>query len=109
MLRSKLLHPEILRALASAGQVNVVDVLKVLAWAVPIETAEVMTPEAHAPEPPIFSEFRDVLGSGLPLRALGRFPFYEAARDRSTCLVVATGEERIYANILLTIGVVPPS
>jgi L-fucose mutarotase len=63
---------------------------------------------ADGPEPQIFSEFRTVLGPDLPLRPLGRFPFYEAARGRDTVLVVATGEQRIYANLLLTVGVVPP-
>jgi L-fucose mutarotase len=89
------------------GLVTVTDVLKVLAQAIPVEAAEVMVP-AQGPEPPIFTEFRAVLGPALPLRPLGRFPFYEAARGRDTVLVVATGEQRIYANLLLTIGVVPP-
>lgn len=139
MLKSELLHPEILRALGGAGHgskiliadgnypfgtgghpdatrvylnlapgtLNVVDVLKVLARAIPIEAAEVMSP-AEGPEPAIFAEFRAVLGKELPLKDLGRFPFYDAARERNTCLVIATGEQRIYANILLTIGVVKP-
>ena len=139
MLRSTLLHPEILRVLGSAGHgskvligdgnypfgtgghpeatrvylnlapgvLNAVDVLKVLVTAIPIEAAEVMVPK-EGPEPAIFAEFRSVLGKGLPLKPLGRFEFYDAARDRNTTLVLATGEQRIYANILLTIGVVPP-
>jgi L-fucose mutarotase len=91
------------------GLVNAVDVLRVLAAAIPIEAAEVMKP-AEGPEPEIFAEFRAVLkpGAALPLRALGRFEFYEAARGRDTALVVATGEQRTHANVLLTIGVVPP-
>jgi L-fucose mutarotase len=89
------------------GLVSATDVLKVLAAAIPIEAAEVMVP-ADGPEPPIFSEFRAVLGAKLPLRSLGRFEFYDAARHRDTALVVATGEQRIYANVLLTIGVVMP-
>ncbi len=139
MLKSNLLHPEILRALGGAGHgskvlvadgnypfgtggpaeatrvylnlapglVDVVQVLRALAGAIPIEAAEVMVPEKGA-EPAIFAEFRSVLGKGVPLQTLGRFQFYDAARDRNTTLVIATGEQRIYANILLTIGVVPP-
>jgi len=139
MLKSTLLHPEILRALGGAGHgskvliadgnypfgtgghpeatrvylnlapgvLDAVQVLKVLAAAIPIEAAEVMMP-AEGPEPAIFADFRKVLGSGLKLQPLGRFQFYDAARDRNTSLVVATGEQRIYANILLTVGVVPP-
>ncbi|MGI6377286.1 MAG: RbsD/FucU domain-containing protein [Anaerolineae bacterium] len=43
----------------------------------------------------------------MPLGKMGRFDFYEAARGQDVALVIATGEQRIYANILLTIGVVP--
>ena len=89
------------------GLVKVTDVLRVLIEAVPIEAAQVMQP-ADGPEPPIFGEFREILGSSLPLEPLGRFEFYDAARHRDTALVIATGEQRIYANLLLTIGVVMP-
>ncbi len=37
------------------------------------------------------------------------FLIYDAARGPDIALVIATGERRIYANILLTIGVVPPA
>lgn len=139
MLTYGLLHPEILAALGSAGHgsqvliadgnypfgtgapaaarrvylnlapdlLKATDVLAVLAEAIPIEAAHVMVPES-GPEPPIFAEFRTLLPN-LSLNALGRFPFYEAARSHDVALVIATGERRIYANILLTIGVVAPS
>ena len=42
------------------------------------------------------------------LTPLERFAFYDEAKKDSCCLVIATGEQRIYANILLTIGVVAP-
>ena len=35
-------------------------------------------------------------------------PFYDEAKKEDCCLVIATGEQRVYANILLTIGVVDP-
>ncbi len=139
MLKTRLLHPDILRSLASAGHgskvliadgnypfttgsnpsadivflnlapglLTVTDVLKVLVDAIPIEAAQVMMP-ADGPEPPIFSEFRQLLGDAIALQPLGRFEFYDAAQDSDLALVIATGEQRIYANILLTIGVVPP-
>ncbi len=34
-----------------------------------------------------------------------RFEFYDACRGNDLALLVATGEDRIYANLLLTIGV----
>ncbi len=138
MLKTKLLHPEILAALGGAGHgskvliadgnfpfgtganpaakrvylnlapglVTVTDVLKVLVEAIPIEAAEVMQP-ASGPEPSIFAEFRDLLPE-LDLKPLGRFEFYDTARERDVTLVITTGEQRIYANLLLTIGVVMP-
>ena len=45
---------------------------------------------------------------GLELVAHDRFAFYDRCLDRDVCLVIATGEQRLYANILLTIGVVNP-
>jgi L-fucose mutarotase len=139
LLKSVLLQPEILRALASGGHgaqvliadgnypastqgapnaarvylnlspglLTVTDVLRVLVTAIPIEAAHVMQP-ADGSEPPIFEEFRQLLPGGLALQALDRFAFYAASCQPSVCLVIATGEQRIYANILLTIGVVPP-
>jgi L-fucose mutarotase len=44
----------------------------------------------------------------MDLEPLGRFPFYEAARGPDVALAIATGEQRLYANLLLTIGVVSP-
>ena len=90
------------------GLVTVTDVLRVLVGAIPIEMAQVMVPESGA-EPSIFGEFRAILPADLELQKLGRFEFYDAARDPDTALVIATGEQRIYANLLLTVGVVPPA
>ena len=138
MLRYKLLHPGILAALGGAGHgsqvliadgnypfdtrsnpearrvylnlapglLTATDVLAVLVDAIPIETAHVMVPDTDE-EPPIFGEFRALL-PGLELYVLRRFEFYNAARSPDLALVIATGERRIYANILLTIGVVSP-
>ena len=139
MLKYQLIHPEILRGLGEAGHgaqvliadgnypvgtqshpsskriylnlapdlVRVTDVLKVLVTAIPIERAHVMTPE-NGPEPAIFAEFRRQL-PGIALEPLGRFEFYDAARGSDLAVAIATGERRVYANLLLTIGVVPPS
>jgi L-fucose mutarotase len=81
-------------------------VLEVLVDAVPFEAAHVMMPES-GDEPAIFAEFRALL-PGLPLQPLERFAFYDTARGPDLTLAIATGERRIYANLLLTIGVVPP-
>lgn len=96
--------------------VQVTDVLRVLLSAVPVERAEVMEPMTSGPyalaeDPPIWEEFRRLLkpgGIGLELERIERFRFYEAASTPDVCLTIATGERRIYANLLLTIGVVKP-
>ncbi len=140
MLKTRLLHPEILAALGGAGHgskvliadgnysfgssanpaatrvflnlapglVTVTDVLQVLSEAIPIEAVEVMMP-ASGEEPSIYNDFRHILPPDMELQRLGRFEFYDVARQRETVLVIATGEQRIYANILLTIGVVMPT
>ena len=91
----------------SPGKLTVTDVLEALISAVPIEAAEVMM-TASGEEPPIYVEFRQLLPD-LELQDHERFPFYEESKSSDVCLVVATGDQRLYANILLTIGVVPPA
>ena len=138
MLTTKLLHPEILAVLGGSGhgskvliadgnfpfntganpaakrvylnftpgKLNVVEILEVLTSAIPIEAADVMTPKS-GDEPSIFADFRRLLPN-LELKKNERFAFYDMARGSDCSLVIATGEQRIYANILLTIGVVAP-
>ena len=138
MLKQRLIHPEILDALAGAGhgakvlitdgnypaatkvgenaalvylnlapgKPTVTEVLGVLLTAIPIEDAAVMIPD-DGPEPPIFQEFRGLM-QGIQLTEFSRFEFYEEASGPDICLVIVTGEQRIYANLLLTIGVVMP-
>ncbi len=88
------------------GLISATDVLEAVAATVPIEAAEVMRPEDDA-EPAVFDAFRRHL-PGLALRVHRRAAFYEAARGSDVGLVIATGEARVFANVLLTIGVVPP-
>ena len=146
MLKTPILHPQILQAIGRSGhsskilisdgnyphhtrrgpnadvvflnfapgQMNVTDVLIGIANTVPIELAEVMEPQktgayAMKNDPPIFDEFRKILkarNASLDLTKLERFAFYQAAGTPDVTLTIATGEQRIYANLLLTIGVV---
>jgi L-fucose mutarotase len=138
MLKSRLLHPQILEALGESGhgarvliadgnyplatksnpaatrvylnlapgRLTVTDVLEALVDAIPIEAAHVMGPDDDS-EPSIYAGFRDLL-PGIGLERLDRFGFYALSQTTDTSLAIATGEQRLYANILLTIGVVPP-
>jgi len=83
----------------------VTDVLKVLNNTISIENIEVMIPDSGE-EPYIFNEFRKILDKGMELNKLGRFKFYEESKKDNIKMVIATGEQRVYANILLTIGIV---
>jgi L-fucose mutarotase len=139
MLKYELLHPEILGALAAAGHgsrvlladanypfatgaragvpraylnlapglLPVTDVLRVLVRAIPVEAAAVMVPDA-GPEPSVFAEFRALL-PGLELTRLDRAAFYAQAQGADLALLIATGEQRLFANVLLTVGVVAAS
>ena len=145
MLKSQLLHPEILAALARAGhgskiliadgnypasttlgpnarlvhlnlapgKITATEVLATLVTAIPIEQASVMDslksgPNATKEDPEIWSEFRKLLTtSGISeLTKVERMAFYEASKQPDVALVIQTGEQRIYGNLLLTIGVV---
>ena len=93
------------------GVISCSQILDVLASAMPIEAAVVMDPGERAPQPEIWSDFASILAgaaAGVELERLDRFAFYEAASDDDVALTIASGEQRIFANLLLTIGVVPP-
>jgi L-fucose mutarotase len=87
----------------SPGIVLVTDVLKALAATIPLEEAFVMVPPDSADQP-IFSEFRQILPKGIDLTKLQRFDFYNKSREADTALMIATGDQRNWANLLLTVG-----
>jgi L-fucose mutarotase len=87
------------------GVVKVTDVLESLVQTIPIEAATVMVPPDGTPQQ-IFEEFRRLLPEGLKLTSKKRQEFYEDTKSSDTTLVVATGEQRRFANLLLTIGVI---
>jgi L-fucose mutarotase len=100
----------------SPGVVSCTQILEALVSAAPIEAAEVMAyyregPYALAEDPPIWSEFRGILsqaGQPAELQELERFAFYEAAAQPDVCLTIVSADQRVYANLLLTIGVILP-
>lgn len=85
------------------GIVTVPQVVEKLAEACPIESAAINVP-ASGEESEVAKEVRGILGPDVPVQALGRFEFYDAVRTPDLCLVVATGDTRIYSCALLTIG-----
>lgn len=134
MLKGNLIHPDIMAALAlcghgdkvliadgnypldaktgdaetvylglTPGMPTVTDVLAALQSAVNIEKAEVMDP-ADGTTPEIFGEFQTMLG-GMELCKLGRYEFYDACCLPAVRLAISTGEKRVFANLLITVGV----
>jgi len=87
------------------GLVSATDVLKALLSAVPLEMATIML-QADNQEAPVVAEYRQLLPAGVQVRGLARFDYYNEAKSPDTCLVIATGEQRQYANLLLVVGVV---
>jgi L-fucose mutarotase len=87
------------------GMVQVTDVLEVLRDTIPIEQATLMATPDGQPAP-IHQEFLKLLPVGVPVRNLPRVEFYAAVNQPTTTLVIATGEQQRFANILITIGIV---
>lgn len=134
MLKGNLIHPQIMAALAQCGHGDkvliadgnyplasktgdaqlvylgvtpglptVTDVLAAIQSAVNIEKAEVMDP-ADGTTPAIFGEFQTML-DGMELTKLGRCEFYDACCEPFVRLAISTGEKRVFANLMITIGV----
>ena len=83
---------------------SVPDVLKHIVKVIPIEAATAIVPDDGS-EPPIFPYYRELLPTGVEINKVTRFDFYDAVNQPDLALVIATGEKRTYACILLTIGV----
>lgn len=98
----------------SPGLVSCTQALEAIVWATPIEEAAVMQTNKTGPwamknDPDIWAEFSTILknaGFDQPLKQIERYEFYDTVATDDVALVIATGEQRIYANLLLTIGVV---
>ena len=89
------------------GKVLVTEALEAVLSVMPVEAAEVMMP-AGGDEPEIYDEFRGLLPEEVDLKPQGRYEFYHAAAVPDHALTIVTGDQRLYANILLTVGVVAP-
>lgn len=93
------------------GLVAAARVLELVAEAVYVEAATFMhTAEGGTSEPvqeyqTLLAEHRHGGGSAVAWSGLERHDFYRAARSEDTALLIATGEVRPYANLLLTVGV----
>lgn len=135
MIKQRLTHPEILESLAASGhgaKILIADgnypattrigenagvvylnlmpglptvdqVLEAILSAIFVEEAAVMVPDG-GPDPDAFAVFERVLPE-LDLVRYSRFEFYEETESADTALIIVTGDQRPYTNLLLTVGV----
>ena len=97
------------------GLLDAISVLEMVSDLVSIEEVTVMEPHRDGPyamkdNPPIWERFEELLRTRSDFRGqlkpLQKPQFNQLARSDDLCLVIATGEMAIYANLLITIGVV---
>lgn len=94
------------------GIVTCAQVLETLLTAVPIDHVNTMgippdDPYARQGEPPVWNEFRRILRlakSKLKLKAIQKWDFYDAVASPDHVLTIQTGDQALWANVLLTMG-----
>jgi len=95
------------------GLVSVSQVFRVLLSAVPIEAVNTMGMPDDDPykldtDPPAWDEYRGIIseaGAALELTPIERWDFYDAVASRDHVLTIQTGDQALWANLLLTVGV----
>lgn len=137
MIKSEILHPELLSVLAKCGHktkiliadsnysfvtnsapgatvvylnfapgmIRSTTILEKLVKYINIEQATLMEYPADF-DNTIEREYRDILPADTDTIRVSRNEFYALAKSQDTLLVIATGEARRFANLLITVGVV---
>jgi len=94
------------------GLVSCSQTLRALLSAIPVERINTMgippdDPYARSGEPPVWSEYRTIIkqaGLSLSLEPIQKWDFYKLVASDDHVLTIQTGEQALWANILLTIG-----
>lgn len=94
------------------GIVTVSQVLDVLCTAVPIDIVNTMgipedDPYASEGDPPVWSEYREILKKNeleLELIPIPKWDFYEAVASTDHVLTIQTADQALWANVLLSVG-----
>ncbi len=105
-------HAELVSLNLAPGLVTVAQVLRAVLSAVPVDHVNTMgipadDPYAQHGEPPVWNEFRGVLaesGSGLKLEPVLKWDFYKHVESADHVLTIQTGDQALWANVLLTMG-----
>lgn len=107
-------HPDAPRIFLnlSPGRLTVTEVLEAVLTVLPVERAALMAAEDDAGpdnDVSVHATIEAMLPAGIPVDHIQRFAYYEATGSHHLALVIATGEMRPYANVLLTVGIVRPA
>lgn len=98
-------HANIVYLNFTPGMISSTEVLSALCKMINIESTELMAyPEDF--NNTIIKEYESILPSGIAMEYLQRADFYAAVKADETLLVIASGEQRRFANILLTVAAV---
>ncbi len=92
----------------TSGSPTVPEVLSVVLETIPVERATLITPSADALPSGVQQEILQMLPGSVPVARVGRQDFYALAREPDLALCVVTGDNRRFANVMLTIGVLHP-
>ena len=105
-------HAEIVCLNLSPGLVTVAQALRAVLSAVAIDAVNTMgipddDPYAQKGEPPVWAEYRQVLKQSrvkLKLEPILKWDFYKAVESSDHVLTIQTGDQALWANVLLTMG-----
>jgi L-fucose mutarotase len=105
-------HAEIVCLNLSPGVVTVTQALQAVLSAVPIDAVNTMgipadDPYAQKGEPPVWDEYRRALKlarTKLKLEPIVKWDFYKAVESSDHVLTIQTGDQALWANVLLTMG-----
>lgn len=97
----------------SPGLVSCTQVLEALLSAIPVETANTMMYQTVGPyglkeDPPVWKMYRDVFAKNkldLQIEPIEKWDFYKAVNTADHVLTIQTGDQHLWANLLLTMGV----
>lgn len=86
------------------GLLDALTVLEGILEVCPIQGAIVMEKPSEA-NAEIHLAYKELLGD-VSWSEMERWAFYDQIRDKTTTLIIQTGEQRRFANLILTVGVV---
>lgn len=106
-------NAELISLNLAPGVVTVAQTLRALLSTVPVDHINTMgipadDPYAQQGEPPVWAEYREVIaaaGVKLTLEPILKWDFYRQVESPDHVLTIQTGDQALWANVLLTIGV----